>query len=260
MKSIELRTNPVSGEDDTFKRWGIKYSSAGQVNIIATDIAAWLVKYPFGVKEKPKVFFARGHAVEHGCQRIHDGDEFDDPEQEALDMFNKQTAFMFDEAKKKEQDLIVPMIQQYRELLGDDIQEIECSQQKIEVEVEGLGIPIIGYTDFTFADKIVDIKTTGRMPSAISPSHRRQGAIYQKASGNKSMEFVYLTGKRSERYVLDNWQDDWDEVVGRLFQFKEMLSRFENKEELAKVVQPDYSNFYWSSAEMRDAGRKIFGY
>lgn len=246
--------------DETFARWKIERTSASQINLIATDLSAWLVKYPFGVKEKPKVFFARGHAVEHGCERIHTGDEFDDPETEALDIFKKETAFMFDESKKKEQDLIVPMVEQYRQLLGGDIPQMQNSQQKIEIKVEGLGIPIIGYTDFTFDDKVVDIKTTTRMPSAISPSHRRQGAIYQKAIGNKSMEFVYLTAKKSARYQLENWQEDWNACVQILFRFKKMLSRFENKEELAKVLIPDYTNFYWHSIEMREAGRKIFGF
>ena len=49
---------------------------------------------------------------------------------------------------------------------------------------------------------IVDLKTRERLPSAISDTHGRQGAVYAKAHGNYGMRFAYVkpvAGKKDGR-------------------------------------------------------------
>ena len=119
---------------------------------------------------------------------------------------------------------------------------------------------IIGFTDFEYENEIVDIKTTGRMPSKISPSHRRQGAVYAKASGNRAVSFLYLTQKKAAKYLLEDYEDDFNQVVQVALRIQKFLSVSDDREELASIVIPNYDHFYFRSDFIRDAAKRHFGF
>ena len=141
-----------------------------------------------------------------------------------------------------------------------DGQKFPGSQRKIEVEIPGCPLPVIGFTDFDFEDVVVDIKSTTRMPSGITAAHRRQGAIYSRASGNRGVDFIYLTPKKAARYQLENSDQDWLEVCQTAHRLLRFLDKFETPEEVASVVIPNFDTFYWSSLSTRQKGREVFGY
>ena len=76
-------------------------------------------------------------------------------------------------------------------------------QHRIEIRLEGIPIPIIGYKDFAFDGHglDVDLKTTARMPEDMSQEHQLQAAIYWKASGNRAQRFCYAT--KADHKVLE---------------------------------------------------------
>ena len=152
------------------------------------------------------------------------------------------------------------MVQQYLDLFDGNLPTLEGFQRRIEVEVPGCPIPVIGYTDFDFEDVIVDLKTTTRLPSAISAAHRRQGAIYSRASGNRGVDFIYLTPKKAARYQLENSDQDWLEVCETAHRLLRFLDKFETREEVASVVIPNFDTFWWSSPSTREKAREVFGY
>src|SRR5512134_437144 len=63
-----------------------------------------------------------------------------------------------------------------------------AAQHRVEIRLDDVPVPVEGYIDWRFDDHglIVDLKTTERLPSAISDTHSRQGAVYAKAHGNYS--------------------------------------------------------------------------
>ena len=74
-------------------------------------------------------------------------------------------------------------------------------QERVEIRLEDVPVPLIGYPDWTFDDHglLVDLKTTERLPSSISDAHGRQGAVYARARGNYGMRFAYASRRPPRR-------------------------------------------------------------
>ena len=247
--------------DNPFKRFGIKHLSHSNLELARQEPALWVLRYLYKIYDPSNCAMERGKAVEHGCDIFHHRSEFDDPAQEALDQFNKATALGFDgEAREKEAANVPSMVNQYIDLFEGKPPIVDAYQRRIEVEIPGIPVPVIGFTDFEFEDTIVDLKTTTRLPSAISAAHRRQGSIYSRASGNRGVDFIYVTPKKAARYALEDADQAWSEVCGSAHSLMHALSRYETKEEIAKSVIPNYDSFYWNNPSTRESGRKIFGY
>ena len=239
----------------------VKHLSYSSLSAARTCPAFWVLKYGHKHYEPTNAAMARGQAVEHGLYLKHNGDEFDDPAAEALKDFNKRTALGVDgDSRAKEAENIPLMLKTYDKLWDSDLPKIEKYQRKIEVELPGVDVPCIGFTDFEFEDAIVDIKTTTRMPSAISSFHRWQGAIYQKAAGNKAVDFIYVTPKKAARYRLENSDADWNAVCQSAQRLQNFLAAFDDLDALTAAVIPNYDSFYWSHPNTREKGRQIFGF
>ena len=244
---------------NVFENWNIKHLSHSNIDLARNDLGLWVLRYIFKVYDSPNAAMARGNAVEHGLQVALQGGEFDDPLDEAMRDFNKRTALGVDgERREKEAGNIGGMVAQAREGMGSAT--VVGYQEKIEVEIPGIDVPVIGYTDFTLEDAIVDLKTTTRLPSAISASHRRQGSVYQRAAGNKAIDFLYATPKKHAMYRLENSDADWLEVCETALRLQRWLSKFDSKDDLAACAIPNYDSFYWSSSATREKAREIFGY
>ena len=135
-------------------------------------------------------------------------------------------------------------------------------QHRVEVALEGVSVPCLGYTDFVFHGHgmIVDLKTSSTLPSAIKVSHARQGAVYARAFSNYAMRFCYATPKKSAVYELENAADHLA-ALGNIAQRLERFLRVSaDPHELAAMVCPDYEAFYWSSPIARANGLKVFGF
>lgn len=135
-------------------------------------------------------------------------------------------------------------------------------QQKITIELTDVRAPLIGYLDFYYPEHglIVDLKTTGRMPSKISDAHARQGAVYSAAKSNFEMRFCYSTAREARLLTQENAAERMNEVATIALNRQRFFDLFESWEEAARHVTPDYSSFYMSSPAMRDAGRQVWGF
>jgi len=239
----------------------VKHVSHSSLELARNDLALWVARYAHKIFEPANAAMARGNAVELGLYHMHNGSEFDSPVEEAMKEYNKRTALGVDaESREREREMIEPMMEQYRALWPETLPALSGYQNKIELEIEGLDVPCIGFTDFDLEDRVIDIKTTSRLPSAISASHRRQGAIYQRASANRAVEFIYLTPKKAARYVLEDSRQDWLEVVATAQRLQNFIAAFDNVEALTAAVIPNYDTFYWSSPQTREAGRRLYGF
>tara|TARA_R100001082_G_scaffold26726_1_gene13329 strand:+ start:517 stop:1254 length:738 start_codon:yes stop_codon:yes gene_type:complete len=239
----------------------VKHISYSSLNTARMDIAYWVARYGHKISDPNNAAMSRGHAVEHGLKYLHNGGEFDDPVEEALKDFNKRTALGVDgESREREAGNIPGYFENYADLWDGDLPEIESYQKKITLEIPGVDVPLIGYTDFEFEDAIVDIKTTTRMPSAITGMHRWQGAVYQKAAGNRRVEFIYLTPKKAARYVLEDSEKDWNAVCQSALRLQNFLAAFDDLDALTAAVIPNYDSFYWSHPNTRQGGQELFGF
>jgi hypothetical protein len=125
--------------------------------------------------------------------------------------------------------------------------ELLASQIKIECWLDGLSIPLIGYVDFSFDTKDVDLKSTKAMPSKPKPDHVRQVSIYRHAR-KKAGSLLYVTEKKFAEYDVDNQMRDAaiDELTYTATSLARYLGRFDKSDDALRCLPIDRDNFRWS--------------
>ena len=239
---------------DGFQKHGIDHLSASSINLWTNAPDVWVMQYLHGLRTPMGPAPWRGICVEDAVVHTLMGGSEAEAIQMAHDKFDKR--FMLgDEATTKERNMIQPMIQQSVEELmefGKPEFPEEGKQERISITAKGDGwsIPVIGFLDIVYPQHglVIDLKTTGRVPSKMSAEHQLQRAIYQKAKGNMGVKFLYVSGKKSA--LLED--GDVNETLARA---KKQIGRMEaflrhcDKETAKAIVPTNPSNFYWRGSE-----------
>ena len=256
----------------SFERHGIEHLSASSLNLWAAQPALWIMERLLGRRTPPGIPAARGKAVEHGVHlgltnpRLPIEECIEGAEHE----FIRQTALSTDPRREDERKKLAGWV---RGALSELKQygTPDGYQEKIEVRLDDVAVPLIGYIDWRFSDHglIVDLKTTERFPSQIGDAHGRQGAVYASAHGNFGMRFAYAKpapGKTDKRQVTvyEMSGDDIGRHLSALRIIALSLGRFlaisNDSGELAGLIVPDFDAFWWSEPSARAAGREVFGF
>lgn len=257
---------------DGFSRHGIEHLSASSLNLWAAEPAVWAMERLLGYRSPPSAQMARGKAVEDG---VHSG--LLDPARsvaecvaQAVTAFSREMALVSDDRRDGELALIPGYVEHgLGELRQYGIPS--AYQDRIELRLDDIPVPVIGFIDWRFDAHglIVDLKTSERLPSAISLSHARQGAIYARAHGNYGMRFAYVkpsAGKKDGRavtvYELERAEVDRQiialrEIALRLGRFLALSS---DARELCSLIVPDYERFHWTNPVTRARGAEVYGF
>jgi hypothetical protein len=186
---------------------------------------------------------------------------------QALEKFDSMF-FMADEKITKERAMIEPCMELTLQELEHYGKPEFPEEGQIKVSITATdrnddgeviwSVPVIGYLDFVFPDHgvVIDLKTTGRIPSKMSPEHQLQRAIYQKARGNQVVKFLYVSSKKT------NMLEDGDptEILGKA---KKQIARLEkflragSAEDIREVIPVNPNSFYWNGAE--DLREEMYG-
>ena len=238
-----------------FNKHNIDHLSASSINLWANAPDVWVMSYLFGLRTPMGPAPWRGIVVEEAVVETMMGGSEKDAIQKALDKFDKRF-LIGDEATTKERAMIEPMVQlsveQLMEFGKPEFPE-EGGQNKISITAKGDGwtVPVIGYLDLVYPQHgvVIDLKTTGRMPSTMSAEHQLQRAIYQKArGGNQSVKFLYVTPKKASML------EDGDPAE-LLAQANVQITRMEaflrtlDKETAKAIVPVQPNSFYWKGNE-----------
>ena len=245
---------------NAYERHGIQRLSPSNINAYITNQGFWMMRYLFGHREPTNAAMSRGNAVECGCDEgVRAGLDTDECIAIAVDDFNRRTALDVDaESRAAELENVPGMVEHGLELLRP-LGEPVGYQKKIEIMLPEVPVPIIGYLDWDYEDgSVVDLKTTKRCPSDISPSHRRQAAVYHRAV-EAPIKFLYATAKRSAIYEYDPAGNDLEVVRQAAIRMGRFLSISNDAKELAAIVTPDTSSFFFNGTANREKCREIFG-
>jgi hypothetical protein len=239
-----------------FTKHNIDHLSASSINLWANAPDVWVMSYLFGLRTPMGPAPWRGICVEDAVVETLMGGSEKDAIQKALDKFDKRF-LVGDEATTKERDMVQPMVQlaveQLMEFGKPEFADAENKQEKISITAKGncWEIPVIGFLDLVFPQHgvVIDLKTTGRMPSTMSAEHQLQRAIYAKAKGgNQSVKFLYVTPKKAAML------EDGDPAE-LLAQAKVQITRMEaflrtlDKETAKAIVPVQPNSFYWKGNE-----------
>jgi len=255
-----------------FTRHGIEHLSPSSLNLWTAEPALWVMERLLGRRSPAGANAARGKAVEHG---IHLGLlEPTLPVAEcvmaALAAFDREMALNPDERREAERKNLPGYVEHgLKELRQYGVPT--AHQEKVSVALDGVPVPIVGYIDWRFDQHglVVDLKTAERLPSAISDSHGRQGAVYASAHGNYGMRFAYVkpsAGKSDGRAVAvyEMSGDEMKRHLDALCQIAIRLGRFlalsSDPQELAGLLVPDYDAFYWVNPTTRANGAAVYGF
>lgn len=239
---------------DGFTKHGIDHLSASNINLWANAPDVWVMQYLYGKRTAMGPAPWRGICVEDAVVEILLGGKETEALDRAMEKFNSR--FMIaDEAIAREADRIAPMVQiavaELQQYGKPEFPEDE-RQEKISITAKGDGwaIPVIGFLDLVYPDHglVIDLKTTGRIPSAMSAEHQLQRAIYAKAKGNMAVKFLYVSEKKAS--LLED--GDPNELLA---QAKVQINRMEaflrtlDKEQARAIVPLAPSSFYWKGSE-----------
>jgi hypothetical protein len=248
---------------DGFTKHNIDHLSASSINLWANAPDVWVMQYLHGKRTGMSAAPWRGICVEDAVVETLMGGSESEAITNALAKYDQRFP-IGDEKTTKERDMITPMVQVAIEALMEfgkpEFPEDEKGQEKISITAKGNGweVPVIGYLDLVYPQHglVVDLKTTGRMPSSMSPEHRLQRAIYAKAKGNMAVKFLYVTPKKAAML------EDGD-VAETLALAKAQIHRLEaflravDKDTARAIVPCNPTSFYWSGAE--DLRKEFYG-
>jgi hypothetical protein len=262
-----------------FKDWGITHLSASSINMARTNPALWIVEKLHGVRGTGSPAMFAGAAVERGIEKwlVDESISKKDAIEIARKEYIQRVRFHgFDPALSaaKEDEMcgrraegrlsgFPGMVSVGCEALKDFREESPpVCQRKISLDIEGIPVPIIGFLDFCFESRGVDIdlKTTARLPSSMSFAHQVQAAIYQRAR-NQEQRFLYLTKNDTVSYSLENdqYRRAWDSIMATARWMEAILSGGHDLERVSRRVLPNYDLFQWDQATRRK-GLEIWGY
>ncbi len=241
----------------------IDHGSMSNLNKWIEAPDSWISGYLYGNKGTGSPAMWRGIFVEQAvADTITENLKIDDAIEKALEDFDAKYDFD-DGSVAKERKNIEPMARLAVEALEPygkpDFPE-DGSQHKVSMMARGddWELNIIGFLDFKFPNHglIIDLKTTGRMPSVMSKGHQRQRAFYAKASGNAAVKFLYVTPKKVA--LLED--GDTDEIMAEIklhLTRQEAFLRLGDKELLRSIVPVNPDSFYWRGDE--DVRKELYG-
>lgn len=252
----------MSNYSNGFERHGVDHLSASSLNLWSNAPDLWIVQYLFGRRTPMGASAWRGICVEDAVVATLMGGK----EAEAIDASLAKFDARFpigDEKTTKEREVIAPMVsvalQELKEFGEPEFPE-DGGQNKISITAKGDGwqIPVIGFIDLYFPKHglVVDLKSTNRIPSAMSADHVRQRAIYARAMGNCAVKFLYVSSKKAA------WLEDGD-VTETMADTKRQIIRMErflrmvDKETARDIIPCNKSSFYWQGAE--DLWNEFYG-
>ena len=243
--------------NDPFKVHNINYLSPSSINTYISDMSLWTMRYLFGVRSSSGASAIRGITEEYVLADKYEKGFFDF---QALDskfiaLCCESGVDLNDGRTLKEKDAL----RSFGNILDKNFKydNLESYQEKVEVQVEDLPIPIMGYVDFLFKDKIVDLKTTNRMPSKPTEAQKRQMALYSMAYPDKGIDLFFVSPKGHKVYTLDKLTAYKKQLKKVAFSIQKFLSISNDKHELASMLYPNFDKWEWSEDMIKEA-KKIW--
>ena len=238
-----------------FTDHGIQHGSISNLNKWIEAPDAWVSHYLFGNRGSGSPAMWRGIFTEEAVSdTITETLKIDDAIEKACRAFDTKHDFD-DGSADRERNNIEPMTRLAVEALepyGKPDFPGDGEQHKVSMTATGDGwkLNFIGFTDFNFPDHglIVDLKTTGRMPSVMSKGHQRQRAFYSQASGNAAVKFLYVTPKKVAMLEDGDVAELMAEIKLHLTR-QEAFLRLGNKKLLRDIVPVNPDTFYWRGDE-----------
>ena len=243
--------------NNPFNAHNINYLSPSSMNTYISDMPMWVARYLFGIKSGSGAGAIRGIVQESVLANKYETGKFD------FDLLDMEFLTLCAESNIDSADVKVEkerkLLRNFGEVIDTNFKykNLEKYQEKVEVKFEDMPIPVIGYIDFRFEGKIVDLKTTTRMPSKPTEAQRRQMALYSMAYPNNSVDLFFATPKEHKKFPLKSLTSYKKQLEKVAYSIQKFLSISDDKHELASFVYPNLDSWMWYG-KMKEEAKKIW--
>lgn len=255
-----------------FETHNIGHLSPSSINTWINAPSLFVLEKLLGFRGKMGCAAHRGTATETGVSAgLYDHDLTEEACTDlALAQYDKLTALTGDHKRADERAVIPGMVRQGlalrshgRPIMPNGESRFGAGvQHKVEITLEGVSVPVIGYLDWLYADEILDLKTTLRVPSSMSETHLRQASVYKTGHMNKRVRFFYCSEKKAEKHTLT--REQYDLAMCQLTCAAQRLQRFlalsADAQELAAIVPHSSESFYFSDPQTKAKAAEVYGY
>jgi hypothetical protein len=242
--------------NDPFKAHGINYLSPSSINTYINDTSLWVARYLFKIKSSSGASAVRGIATEFVLADKYEKGVFDYNllDVKFMSLCAESGIDLGDIKTAKEKNLL----KGFGSVIDEnfDYKNLEAYQEKVEVPIDDMPVPIMGYIDFRFKDKIVDLKTSTRMPTRPTEAQKRQMALYSMAYPNSSVDLFFATPKEHKKFTLKNLTLYKKQLRKVALSIQKFLSISDDKHELASLMYPNLDSWLWSG--MKEEANKIW--
>lgn len=249
-----------------FEAHGITHLSASSINLWLNAPSLFVLEKLLKFRGNMGCAAHRGTAAEAGVSAgLFDPDlQAEDCEEVAIGVYDRLTALSGDPKRDAERLVVPGMVRQGLALRshGVPIRPNLGDQHKVEITLEGVPVPVIGYLDWLYPEEILDLKSTLRVPSSMSETHLRQASIYKTAHMDRRVRFFYVSDKRSEKHTLT--REQYDQAMRELTCAAQRLGRFlalsSDPHELAAVVPHSSESFYFNEPMTKAKAAEVYGF
>lgn len=256
----------------------ISHHSASQINMAKSCMAAYLVCYGMGIRDGVNPAMVRGRAaeaaVEYGLTEKNKTAQ--DVADQAAKQFDAETPrrMSIDESEvekwQRERDIAQRCaVSAFEFIQAQDWGPLTDCQVKCSYNIAGIPKPIVGFTDFTFAESglVVDLKCVGRAQNKPADHHSLQIAGYAVAQSNYQQALLYAFPKaktskdeHAARFfkISDETVDEQLRIAAHTCHaIKKLLSLSDSVDEISQYITPNFDSFYLTG-KVRDAAIGLF--
>ena len=257
---------------NAFEKHGIEHLSPSSINSWINAPSLWILEKLLKFRGQMGASAHRGTATEVGVSLglFDHAASLETCVAAALPVYDKLTALSGDPKRDAERAVIPGMIKQGLALREHGVPLTpneegrfgSAPQHKVEIQLEGVGVPVIGYLDWMYADEIIDLKSTLRVPSSMSETHLRQASVYKTAHMDRRVRFFYVSDKRAEKHTLA--REQYDVAMRELTCAAQRLGRFlalsDDPLELAAICPHSSESFYFNDPATKAKAIETYGY
>lgn len=236
--------------NNPFKAWGIERLSPSALNTFEGNPAIYVLRYGLGAKDTAGSKAWVGSSVEKGLHASLCGA----PMPEAQDIAAMEFRTIAESVGLNASDEVEAK-QLLRAMLCQAIDNwpykvpVEAYQSELWYQHPDLPIPFYGFSDFFLCDgTVVDLKTTGRVPSSARLDHIRQLAIYCAAHRTDRASIFYVGKNKTFTCPIDPKaiEEGLRRMVQTAFRIGRMIDAFPNPVDALQSLPTIPDDWRWS--------------
>lgn len=233
---------------DAFSKHGIRHLSPSSLALWRTDSALWVGRYLLRWQDPAGPYAWLGSAVEAGLSSwLYKRDPEQAKAAAEQEWLNKTQGDVSDDVEVAHVRLL-PMLDQAIKAFADKPLPTS-TQAKVECWLDGVPVPLLGYTDFEWPEAIYDLKTTKQCPSSPRADHVIQMAVYWEARARKKeVSLVYATEKKHAVYSVahEDMEAALVDLAATARTLMRFLSRVQDGRDAITLLPADTTGYRWN--------------